>query len=123
MFLIESTEARTASAELIAEKIAVPAALSYVSRPRLAGLRESSLRSCTSTILSGRAGTGKTALALDFALNCGRRVCWYKVDAPEAELEAFFRYLIASLRRQRPGFGTTFSYLVGTMPPEQIGLL
>ena len=123
MFLIESNDIRTPPGELIAEKIAIPKPFPTVSRPRLTGLLQNSLRSCTSTILSGRAGTGKTALALDFALNCGRRVCWYKVDAPEAELKAFFRYLIASIRRQRPGFGTTFSYLVGTMPPEQIGLL
>jgi LuxR family transcriptional regulator, maltose regulon positive regulatory protein len=116
MFLIESTDARTASAELIAEKIAVPAALSYVSRPRLAALLEGSLRSCTSTILSGRAGTGKTALALDFARGCGRKVAWYKVDAPEAQLETFFQYLTASIRRQRPNFGTTFLNLVRAMP-------
>src|SRR4026209_401247 len=123
MFLIESTEARTASAELIAEKIAVPAALSYVSRPRLAGLQEGSLRSCTSTILSGRAGTGKTALALDFARCCGRKVAWYKVDAPEAELEVFFQYLLASIGKQRPGFGGTLMPLVKALGPEQISLL
>jgi LuxR family transcriptional regulator, maltose regulon positive regulatory protein len=123
MFLIESTDLRTAPRELITEKISVPRPSPMVSRPRLAGLLEDSLRSCTSTILSGRAGTGKTTLALDFALNCGRKVCWYKVDAPEAELDVFFHYLTASIRRQRPAFGASFSYLVSTMPPEQISLL
>lgn len=123
MFLIESTDTPSAPRELVSEKISIPSPFPVVSRPRLTGLLEESLRSCTSTILSGRAGTGKTALALDFALNCGRRVCWYKVDAPEAEMAVFFHYLTASIRRQRPAFGASFSYLVATMPPEQISLL
>lgn len=123
MFLIESTDTSGAPKELVAEKISVPKPFRMVSRPRLAWLLENSLRSCTSTILSGRAGTGKTALALDFALKCGRKVCWYKVDAPEADMGVFFHYLAASIRKQRPAFGTTFSYLVGTMAPEQISLL
>jgi LuxR family maltose regulon positive regulatory protein len=57
-------------------------------------------------VLSGRAGTGKTSLALDFARNCGRDVAWYKVDAPEGELQVFFQYLIASIRTHRSDFGT-----------------
>lgn len=123
MFLIESTDTTSAPRELVSEKISIPRPFPVVSRPRLTGLLEDSLRSCTSTILSGRAGTGKTVLALDFALNCGRRVSWYKVDAPEAELEVFFHYLTESIRKQRPAFGTTFSFLVNTMAPEQTSLL
>ena len=63
------------------------------------------LDSCTSTIITGRAGTGKTLLATDFARGCGRRVAWYTVEAPDCELSVFFRYLTESVRRQRPGFG------------------
>ncbi|MDQ2975176.1 MAG: hypothetical protein M3R69_07170 [Acidobacteriota bacterium] len=60
----------------------------------------------TSTILSGRAGSGKTALAVDFANRCGRPVAWYKVDAPDADPKLFFHYLINSIQERRPGFGT-----------------
>lgn len=123
MFLIESTDVPSAQTELIAEKIAVPTRLPALNRPRLEGLLQNSLRSCTSTILSGRAGTGKTALALNFARSCGRKVAWYKVDAPEAELEIFFQYLAASIRKQRPGFGTTFMNLVTALPPEAVSLV
>ena len=85
---------------------------------------EKNLPSCTSTIVSGRAGTGKTALAVDFARNCGRRVAWYKVDAPEAELRIFFQYLIASIRKQRPGFGQAILMpLVNKAQPDQISVL
>ena len=66
---------------------------------------ESSLESCASTVVSGRAGTGKTALAIDFARTCGRPVAWYKVDASDIELRVFLRYLVSSIAQQRPGFG------------------
>jgi LuxR family maltose regulon positive regulatory protein len=63
------------------------------------------LDSCTSTIITGRAGTGKTTLAKDFARNCRPRTAWYTVEASDGELPIFFRYLVESVRRQRPGFG------------------
>jgi ATP/maltotriose-dependent transcriptional regulator MalT len=59
----------------------------------------------TSTIISGRAGTGKTSLALDFAQKCNRPVAWYKIDAPDADPQIFFNYLIGSIQAHRPGFG------------------
>ncbi len=105
MFLFESSkDTITTNAELIVEKITVPAELPRLSRPRLLALLEKSLASCTSTIVCGRAGTGKTALALDFARNCGRAVAWYKVDAPEGDLGIFFQYLIATIRKHRSNF-------------------
>jgi LuxR family transcriptional regulator, maltose regulon positive regulatory protein len=91
--------------ELILEKITMPSPLGSVFRPRLQALLEQSLASCTSTIASGRAGTGKTTLALDFADRCGRVVAWYKLDAPDSELRIFFQYLIASINGRRRGFG------------------
>jgi ATP/maltotriose-dependent transcriptional regulator MalT len=76
--------------KLILEKITVPAPIGCVARPRLDALLEQSLRSCTSTIITGRAGAGKTTLALQFAEKSARAVAWYKVDAPESQLPIFF---------------------------------
>ncbi len=125
MFLFEtSKDTLTTNAELIAEKMTVPLEFPRISRPRLLALLEKSLASCTSTVLSGRAGTGKTALALDFARNCGRRVAWYKVDAPEGELKIFFQYLIASIQKQRPDFDIEALMSVAeTAERDQIPLL
>lgn len=107
MFLIDSsTELQTPRAELVLEKINRPDAIASLSRERLLTLLSNSLSSCAATILSGRAGTGKTSLAVDFALKCGRASAWYKVDAPDSELPVFFNYLLASIREQRPGFGS-----------------
>jgi LuxR family maltose regulon positive regulatory protein len=91
--------------QLILDKIRTPAEQPVVSRARLLKVLEEGLATCTSTIINGRAGTGKTRLAMDFARNCGRLVAWYKVDAADSDLGIFFQYLVESVRRQRPDFG------------------
>jgi LuxR family maltose regulon positive regulatory protein len=110
MLLIDSAHDlglnKTSKSELITEKIAQPDWLPRVSRTRLLRMLEQSMSAGGSTVISGRAGAGKTALAMDFAQKCGRSVAWYKVDAPEADPKLFFRYLIRSIQEQRPGFGT-----------------
>jgi LuxR family transcriptional regulator, maltose regulon positive regulatory protein len=90
---------------LILEKITQPSPSAHVSRSRLLGLLRESLSSCSSTVVSGRAGTGKTTLVADFARECRRAVAWYKVDSPDGDLRVFFDYLIAGIQRQRPDFG------------------
>lgn len=91
--------------QLILDKITTPCELPTIRRARLLDVLEESLASCTSTIINGRAGTGKTKLATDFAHRCGRQVAWYKVDAGDCDLGIFFQYLVESVRRQRPSFG------------------
>lgn len=91
--------------QVIPEKITPPAELPRVSRERLLRTLAESMEGCNSTIVAGRAGTGKTMLANDFARRSGRRVAWYKLDAPDSELSVFLRHLCASLCGARPGFG------------------
>lgn len=88
--------------QLIVDKISRPLQTS-LARTRLLAMLDRSLGSGICTIISGRAGTGKTTLAADFAVSCGRRVAWYKVDAPDSEFGVFIDYLVASIGRQRPG--------------------
>jgi len=106
MFMVETfMDSGTSKMELILEKILTPSPTGSLKRQRLHDLIRQSMSLGTSTILSGRAGTGKTVLALDFAAESGRAVAWYKVDAPDSDMQIFFQYLIASIRTQRPRFG------------------
>lgn len=90
--------------QLILDKITVPSEVPLITRTRLLRILRESLASCTSTIITGRAGTGKTLLAADFARRCGRNVAWYKIEALDGEWQIFFRYLAESVRRERTSF-------------------
>jgi LuxR family maltose regulon positive regulatory protein len=90
---------------LILDKLTFPAEMPRISRRRLLDVLHESMACCTSTVIYGRTGTGKTMLAADFARRSERRVAWYKVDAPEVDRQTFLQYLIASVRDQHPGFG------------------
>src|ERR1043165_3489942 len=91
--------------QVIPEKIRPPEELPRVSRERLLETLGESLEGCNSTIIHGRAGTGKTMLATDFARRGERRAAWYKLDAPDSELSAFLRHLCAPIATVRPAFG------------------
>lgn len=86
----------------IHDKIAAATEMPRTSRPRLLNLLVQNLVCTNATVVSGRAGTGKTALVADFARHAGRAVAWYKVDAADNDLRSFCEYLVTSLRLQRP---------------------
>lgn len=86
----------------IHDKIAIPATGPRTSRSRLLNLLSDNLVSTNATIVNGRAGTGKTSLAGDFARHAGRAVAWYKVDATDNDLHLFCEYLVNAVRLQRP---------------------
>lgn len=124
MLMVETfVDSGTSKMELILEKILTPSPINSLRRQRLHNLLKQSMASGTSTILSGRAGTGKTVLALDFAEDSGREVAWYKVDAPDNEIRFFFHYLVASIRAQRPRFGIgSLLSMVNQANPENISI-
>lgn len=110
--------------QIILDKITAPAEKPRIARTRLLSTLHGSLNNCTSTIINGRAGTGKTLLVADYASRCGRRVAWYKVDASDGDIKVFFKYLIESVRRERPGFGEgTLTELVERAALEDMPLL
>jgi LuxR family transcriptional regulator, maltose regulon positive regulatory protein len=91
--------------KLIASKIIIPTETPRVCRQGLLDTLQENLESCHATIINGRAGTGKTMLAVDFVRRCVGRAAWYKVDAPDMSLPVFMEYLVASVARVQPGFG------------------
>lgn len=88
--------------QLITEKISLPKERPPLARPRLIDLLKRSTEMYSTTIISGRTGTGKTLLASEFARHCGRRVTWYSVDAADKDPYFFLAYLRESLRQIRP---------------------
>jgi LuxR family maltose regulon positive regulatory protein len=109
--------------QLIHEKIVVPDGLPRVSRSRLLRLLEENLASYSATILNGRAGSGKTILAADFARHARRPVSWYKVDAADSDLRVFYEYLLASLRLQRPSVDGGLLQLAAVVKGENAAIL
>jgi len=91
--------------KLIASKLTIPTETPRVCRQGLLDTLRENLESCHATVINGRAGTGKTMLAIDFVRRYVRRAAWYKVDAPDMSLPVFMEYLVASVARVRPGFG------------------
>jgi LuxR family transcriptional regulator, maltose regulon positive regulatory protein len=91
--------------KLIASKITIPTETPRVCRQGLLDTLRENLESCHATVINGRAGTGKTMLAVDFVRRYARRAAWYKVDAPDISLPVFVEYLVESVACVRPGFG------------------
>lgn len=84
------------SLPLIRAKLRKPAVTRALDREWLIGLLERSVKNSAATMLIGRAGSGKTALAADFA---ERRQdhSWYSIDSSDADWNAFQRYFRAAL--------------------------
>ncbi len=81
---------------ILREKLRVPVVEGTITRPRLARALERSRRQFPATLITGRAGTGKTAIAAAFAQDSGK-TCWYTVDAADTDWPVFSRYLAESL--------------------------
>jgi LuxR family transcriptional regulator, maltose regulon positive regulatory protein len=87
---------RSDSIHLLAEKLNVPRFRGHIDRPRLHDLLNRSIEQFPATLVSGRAGTGKTALASSFARARGR-TAWYSVESSDFEWSVFVQYFAACL--------------------------
>ena len=112
---------------ILHEKLKIPQTGRTIARPRLDDLLEKSLSQFCGTLVSGRAGTGKTVLAADFARQRG---CagWYTIESSDSDWAAFSAHFAACVREaagqrsERPavtgGTDTEIAqFLVGTFAP------
>jgi ATP/maltotriose-dependent transcriptional regulator MalT len=87
------------SVKIIDDKVCIPQTLSSIERPRLLRYLEKSLLQFSATVITGRAGTGKTTLTADFARQSGYDVAWYKVETADSSWKVFLSYIAGSLNR------------------------
>jgi len=99
---------------LLATKLHVPRPQpGFVPRPRLvAAVGEGLARG--RLLVSAPAGFGKTALLADWARGGGRPVAWLGLDGSDSDPARFWRYVVATLDRARPGLAGR----VGPPPPR-----
>lgn len=83
---------------LLREKLAIPGTNGLIQRPRLSALLAKSREQFPATLISGRSGTGKTAIAAQFA-SAAEHPCWYSVEATDVDWPVFSRYISAGLSR------------------------
>ena len=90
------------SVKLFTDKFIVPPLTSELPRPRLIEHTQKLLAQFSATTVTGRAGTGKSVLAAQFAAQCETDVCWYKVETADTDWKIFASYLLGTLNRVRP---------------------
>ena len=87
---------------ILADKLTVPHFSGHISRPRLDRLLKRSLEQVGAVLVTGRAGTGKTSIAANFARQYERKV-WYGVEAADADWKIFSNYLSKGIRSDLTG--------------------
>jgi ATP/maltotriose-dependent transcriptional regulator MalT len=91
-----TAESKAEGLHFFPEKIAMPKFADALDRPRLTELMEKSLTQFGATLISGRAGTGKTVLASKFAERF-KHVAWYTAESSDGDWKVFSQYFSASL--------------------------
>lgn len=109
----------SAPVKILADKIRPPQAdgaeaSAVVRRPRLFAHLEKSLAHFSATLVTGRTGTGKTALAAEFARRGttanGEKfdaVAWYKAETTDCDWTVFLSYFAESLQSCKSDSGAT----------------
>lgn len=97
-YISNSNSTKTETVKLLAEKIRLPKITAEIKRPRLITHLEKSLTQFSSTLVTGRIGTGKTTLAAEFANRKNDAAAWYKIETTDVDWKVFLDYLAESLR-------------------------
>jgi LuxR family maltose regulon positive regulatory protein len=81
---------------LLRDKLQIPSIGDILKRSRIDSLLERSIEQFPATLISGRAGTGKTALAASFVARF-EETAWYTAESADMDWSNFSRYLAAAI--------------------------
>jgi len=100
---VDTTVAKSSKGErddvhILNEKLEIPRCTGLIERPRLIEKLDRSLSHFAATLVSGRAGTGKTSIAAAYA-RTRKRVAWFTVESSDVDWNVFASYLAASVQR------------------------
>lgn len=91
-----ASELQREDLHILWEKLRMPSTELLLSRSRLNDLLGKSVRNYSATLITGRTGTGKTALAADFAAK-QENVVWYTAESSDVDWNVFSQYLAAGI--------------------------
>jgi ATP/maltotriose-dependent transcriptional regulator MalT len=99
----DSTAAKPSKGErddvhILRDKLEIPDCEGLIERPRLIEKLDRSLSHFAATLVSGRAGTGKTSIAAAYA-RTRKRAAWLTVESSDFDWNVFASYLAASVHR------------------------
>src|ERR1041384_6735435 len=83
---------------ILNEKLEIPQCAGLIERPRLIEKLERSLGQFAATLVSGRAGTGKTSIAAAYA-RTRKTIAWFTVESSDVDWNVFATYLRAGVLR------------------------
>lgn len=110
---------------ILKEKLEIPHCEGLIERPRLIEKLDRSLSQFAATLVSGRAGTGKTSIAARYA-RTRNTVAWFTVESSDIDWNVFATYLSASVLRavgSKQAVGDSRSFVKNSSPPAMARFL